>query len=166
MGSTVPCSAESSQTRDQTSVPWIGRQLLHQWTTREVFLFLFHSSFQIKVELEQGLLFLEVSVLTSHPKLPPPLRSSLTMGLSFKASSSVVYNCSFFDGFLKDALVTVTWNRMWFCPFSRSFWRASARRIWVHRFLILQVSLRSLCWAQEKTEIFKLFVICLQWLEA
>lgn len=98
-GSNCPCFHESS-IRDQTSVLCIGRQLLHQWT-REALLFLFHSSFQIKVELEQGLLFLEVSVLTSHPKLPSS-PFFLTMGLSFKASFSVVYNCSFFDGFLKD----------------------------------------------------------------
>ena len=56
------------------------------------------------------------------------------------------------------ALVTGPGNKMWFCPFSQSFWRDSAWRIWVYRFLIFQVFLRSLCWAQEKIGIFKLFV--------
>ena len=35
-GLVVPRHVESSQTRDQTQVPCIGRQILNHWTTREV----------------------------------------------------------------------------------------------------------------------------------
>ena len=36
MGLAAPWHVESSQTRDQTSVPCIGRQILNHWTTRKV----------------------------------------------------------------------------------------------------------------------------------
>ena len=35
MGLVAPQHVESSQTRDQTHVPCIGRQILYHWTTRE-----------------------------------------------------------------------------------------------------------------------------------
>ena len=35
-GLNYPEAGESSQTRDRTRVPCIGRQILNQWTTREV----------------------------------------------------------------------------------------------------------------------------------
>ena len=36
MGIVAPRHVESSQTRDQTPVPYIGRRILIPWTTREV----------------------------------------------------------------------------------------------------------------------------------
>ena len=42
-GSAAPCHKGSSQTRDQTHVPCIGRQIPNRWTTREVFNRLFTS---------------------------------------------------------------------------------------------------------------------------
>ena len=36
MGLVAPWQVESSQTRDQTRVPCLGRQILNHWTTREV----------------------------------------------------------------------------------------------------------------------------------
>ena len=36
MGLVAPRHVESSQTRDWTCVPWIGRWILNYWTTREV----------------------------------------------------------------------------------------------------------------------------------
>ena len=36
MGIAAPWHVESSQTRDQTQVPCVGRWILNHWTTREV----------------------------------------------------------------------------------------------------------------------------------